>query len=72
MEVTRVRYISDKPSAYFKKGLQYEAFRARDDRKGCLWCFRIEDDDDPGDYGFPAHLFEIVPEHEISGEPTRL
>lgn len=71
MEMTRVQYISDKPSPYFKKGLQYEAFRAKDDHRGLFWCFHIENDDDPGDYGFPAHLFKIVPENEIEGDPAR-
>lgn len=62
MEMVKLRYISDEPSIRFKKGEIYEGFRAKDDRRGLLWCFHIEDDDDPGDYGYSADRFEIVEE----------
>lgn len=60
METVRLRYISDEPSIRFKKGAIYEGFRAKDDRSGFFWCFYIEEDDDPGAYGYPAERFEVV------------
>lgn len=62
MEMVKLRYISEKPSIRFKKGKIYRGFRAKDDRRGLFWCFHVEDDDDPGDYGYPAGLFEKVQE----------
>ena len=62
VKTVKLRYISDKLSIRFKKGLVYEGFRAKNDLRGCLWCFHVEDDDDPGDYGYPSDLFEVVPD----------
>lgn len=64
MEVVKVRYISDEPSIFFKKGSVYEAFRAKDDKRELFWCFHIEDNDEPGDCAFSSHLFEVVPNNE--------
>ena len=72
MEMVKLRYISDKPSARFKKGAIYEGYRLKDDPKGCMWCFYIENDDDPGTYAYSAHLFEVVPDEEFNGEIQKL
>lgn len=64
LEMVKIRYVSDKPSVYLVKGGVYEGYRAKDDRRELFWCIHIEEDDDPGDYGFSSHLFEIVPEGE--------
>lgn len=72
MEKVKVRYISDTPSVYFKKGGIYEAYRAKDDRRGLFWCIHIENNDDPGDYGIPAQRFEMIPEGETAEDPIRL
>ena len=58
--MVKLRYISDEPSIRFKKGEIYEGFRAKDDPQGWFWCFHIDDDDDPGDYAYPAEKFEVV------------
>lgn len=56
----KVRFISDTPCIYLKKGEIYEAFRPLDDCFGKWWAIYIEEDDDPGDYAFPSEWFEIV------------
>ena len=56
----KVRFISDQTTIYFEKGKVYEAYRPFDDRTGKWWAISITDDDDPGDYAFPAEWFEIV------------
>ena len=56
----KVRFISDTPCAYFEKGAVYNAYRPLDDQRKKWWAIRIEEDDDPGDYAFPAEWFEVV------------
>ena len=59
-KTVKVRYISDKPSIYFKKGEIYEAFFPLDNQTGEIRAFHIEDTDEPGDYALPASRFEFV------------
>lgn len=56
----KVKYISDIPSPYFKKGEVYDAFLPRDNKSGKFFALRIENDAEPGDYAFPSDRFEIV------------
>lgn len=60
MVTVKIRYVSDKKSVYFKKGEVYSGIRAKDDPKGLFWGVYIEDDDEPGWYGFPSGDFEVV------------
>lgn len=68
MEMVKLKYISDEKNPWFKKGNIYEGYRAKDDKKGLFWCFHIDNDDDPGDYGFPSYLFEVAPDDEEISE----
>ena len=64
----KLRYISDQPSVFFKKGETYEGYRAKDDPRGLFWCIYLPDADEPGDYGVPAQFFEIVSNDKIRDE----
>ena len=56
----KVRYISDIPSIFFKKGEVYEAFMPRD--SSTFYGFFLEDMDEPGEYALPADRFERIEE----------
>ncbi len=61
-ETFKVRYISEKPSVFFKKGEVYEAFLPKDNPSGDFYAFHIPDMDEPGDYALPAGRFERMGE----------
>ena len=56
----KVRFVSDEKCIYLKKDEIYDAYRPKDDLKGRWFAIYIEDDDEPGDYAFPARWFEVV------------
>lgn len=56
----KVRYISDNPSGWVKKGQIYDAFYPLDVTGKYVIAVEIEDTDDPGAYAFPAKDFEII------------
>lgn len=56
----KVKYISDIPSPYFKKGEVYDAYLPRDNKSGKFFVLYIGNDPEPGDYAFPSDRFEIV------------
>ena len=56
----KYRFIYDGPCIHLDKGEVYEAYRPLDDTKGKWLAVYIADDDDPGDYAFPAEWFEEV------------
>lgn len=60
IEKIKVRFISDEFCIHLEKGEVYEAYRPKDDLQGRWFAIYIEEDDDPGDYAFPAEWFEIV------------
>ena len=60
VKYVKVKCIAEKPSIYLEKGKVYDAFRPLDDGRGLFWAIRIEDDDEPGFFAFPAKDFEIV------------
>lgn len=60
MKTIKVKYISDKPSVFFKKGEIYEAFLPLDNQTGEFIAFHLEDMDEPGDYALPASRFEVI------------
>ena len=58
----KVKYVSDIPSIFFKKGEVYEAFLPKDNQSGEFLAFYLNDMDEPGDYAVPASRFEIIDE----------
>ena len=56
----KVKYVSDKPSAYLEKNRIYDAFYPLDVDGEHVIAVEIEDTDDPGAYAFPANEFEII------------
>lgn len=57
MKTFKVKYISDKPSIFFKKGEIYDAFLPLDNESGNVYAFYLEDMDEPGYYAIPASRF---------------
>ena len=56
-ERLKVKYIANKPSAIFREGQEYTAYRIKDN--GFLLGFFLDCmDEEPGYYGFPAQNFE--------------
>lgn len=60
IEKVKVRFVSDIPCVYLENGCVYEAYRPFDDLRKKWWAIHIDEDDDPGDYAFPAEWFELV------------
>lgn len=60
IKMIKVRYISNKPSIFFKQGEVYEAFLPLDNSTGAYFAFHLEDFDEPGDYALPASMFEVI------------
>ena len=62
MKTIKVKYISDKPSIFFEKGKEYDAYLPKDDKGFNFLAFYLEDMDEPGYYALPSSRFEVVEE----------
>ena len=62
MTPVKVRYVSDYPSFFFKKGEIYDGYRDNNHPKLALvlFYFTEEEMDEAGYYGLPLSWFEII------------